>query len=153
MKVKEIMKTEVLSFKPDDNAREALGLLFKKEISGLPVIDAQGKLAGMFTEKGILRHILPSYVEQVGRFIYKENPKAIKKKFLELEKMKVSEIMRREVVTTSEDTTLCEVAKDMLTQKARRVPVLDKDGRVVGIVARCDILKALEEEAGAVAGK
>lgn len=147
MKVREIMKKDVLSIYPEDDAIAALNLLFKREISGLPVIDSRGKLAGMFTEKDVLSHILPSYVEKVGRFIYEENPKAVKKKFAELSKMKVSDLMRREVVTVKEDTTLCEVAKDMLTRKARRVPVVDNAGKVVGIVARCDVLEALAKEA------
>jgi CBS domain-containing protein len=147
MKVKEIMTKDVISIKPDDNAKDALALLSKMEISGLPVIDAQGKLVGMFTEKDILSYILPSYIEKVGRFIYEENPKSTKKKFAELKKIKVSQLMRKLVVTTTEDTTLCEVARIMLTQKARRIPVLDKSGKVVGIVARCDIVKTLAKEA------
>lgn len=146
MKVKEIMSKQVFSIKPDDNAKEALEILFKMKISGLPVIDAQGKLVGMFTEKDILTYILPSYIEKVGRFIYEENPRSTKKKFAELKNIKVSQLMRREVIATSEDTTLCEVARIMLTQKARRLPVLDKSGKVVGIVAREDVLKAFAKE-------
>ncbi len=56
--------------------------------------------------------------------------------------------MRREVVTTTEEVALCEVARIMLTQKARRIPVLDKSGKVAGIVARCDLLRAFAQEAG-----
>ena len=146
MKVKEIMIKAVTSVSPDSNAQEALSLLQKIQISGLPVIDAQAKLVGMFTEKDVLSYILPSYIEKVGRFIYEENPKSTKKKFAELSKTKVAQLMRKQVVTTTEDTALCEVARVMLTQKARRLPVLDKSGKVVGIVARCDILSALAKE-------
>ncbi len=147
MKVKEVMIKDVTSLKPEDSAQAALGLLFKMKISGLPVVGRDGKLVGMFTEKGILRHILPSYVEKVGKFIYEENPKSTRKKFAALSSMKVSDIMRTEVVTTTEDVTLCEVARLMLTQRARRVPVVDKAGKVIGIIARCDILKAMAKEA------
>lgn len=147
MKVDEIMTKEVISVKPEDNAKDALNLLFKKQISGLPVIDSNNKLVGMFTEKEALSYVLPSYIEKVGRFIYQEDPKSTKKKYTELGKLKVSQLMRREVVTTTEDTTLCEAARVMLTQKARRLPVLDKSGRVTGILARGDILMALEKEA------
>lgn len=146
MKIKEIMAKEVVSVKPDTSAKDALGVLFKMQISGLPVIDAEGKLAGMFTEKEILSYTLPSYIEKVGKFIYEENPKSTKKKFMELGKIKVSQLMRKDVVTTSEDTGLCEVARLMLIQKARRIPVVDKTGRVVGIVARGDILNAFARE-------
>ena len=67
---------------------------------------------------------------------------------MELSKMKVSQLMRKDVVITTEDTTLCEAARIMLTQKARRLPVVDKTGKVAGIIARCDILKAFAKEAG-----
>ncbi len=147
MRVKEIMIKDAVSVNPDDNIEEALTRLFEMQISGLPVIDAQGKLIGMFTEKEVLSYILPSYIEKVGRFIYEENPKSTRKKLQELTKMKVRQLMRRDVVTTAENTTLCEVARIMLTQRARRLPVIDKTGKVVGIIARCDILKAMAKEA------
>jgi len=147
MKVKEIMTKKVTSLSPDSNAQEALYLLQKMQISGLPVVDAQGKLVGMFTEKDILRHILPSYIERVGRFVYEENPKSIKNKFQELVNLTVSQLMRKEVVTINEDTNLCEVARLMLTQKVRRIPILNKEKKVIGIVAREDIIKAYAKEA------
>lgn len=152
MKVKEIMNSEVISLNPEDNAKEALNILFKRQISGLPVIDAQAKLVGMFTEKDILAYTLPSYIETVGRFIYEENPKSVKRKFMELDKIKVMQIMRKDVVTLTEDTTLCEVARVMLTQKVRRIVVVDIAGKVTGIVARYDVLRALAKEAELPAG-
>lgn len=148
MKVKEIMTKDVVSVKPEDNARDAISLLFKMEISGLPVINEQGKLVGMFTEKDVLKQILPSYLEKVGRFVYEENPKSIKNKFQDLGNLSVSQLMRREVITIDEETSLCEAARIILIQKIRRIPVLDKEKRVVGIVAREDIVKSYAKEAG-----
>jgi len=146
MKVKEIMTKEITSVSPDTNAQEALDLLLEMQISGLPVTDEKNKLVGMFTEKEALSAILPSYVEKVGRFRYEENPKAVRQKVLALRNMKVKELMRCSVVTVDEDTTLCEVARIMLTQKVRRTPVLNKAKDVVGIVARGDVVKALFAE-------
>ena len=152
MRVKEIMTERVVSFSPDTNAKEALELLLKMKISGLPVIDGKNKLVGMFTEKGILKNILPSYIERVGSFVYEDNHKSIRKKFQDLVNLKVSQIMRRDVVTVDENTSLCEVAHLMLTQKIRRIPVLDKEKKVIGIVAREDIVKAYAKEAGWLIG-
>jgi CBS domain-containing protein len=148
MKVSEIMSKDVVSVKPDDNAKDALALLSKMQISGLPVINEQNKLVGMFTEKEVLAAILPSYVERVGRFMYHENPKAIKYKVSQLNNMKVKDIMRREVATITEDATLCEVARVMLIQKIRRLPVLNKENKVIGIVAREDVIKGFSKEYG-----
>ena len=147
MKVKEIMTKDLNSIAPDLTVREALALLKKLQISGLPVIDKDGRLLGMFTEKDVLSYILPSYIGKVGRFIYGENSKITRKKFAELDNIKVSQLMRKEVATTREDVTLCEVAKIMLTQKVRRLPVLDTEGKVTGIIARCDVLRGFEQEA------
>src|SRR3989338_5183849 len=140
MKVKDIMKGEVISLRPDMNVREAIGLLFKLDISGLPVIDETCKLLGMFTEKDIIRSVLPSYVEKVGSFMYENLPKALKKKMCELANMKVQDIMRKDVVTVSEGLSIAEVARIMLIQRVRRIPVV-KEGKVVGIIARGDIVK------------
>jgi len=146
MKVKEVMTKDVISITPDTNASEALELLLKMRISGLPVLDEKNKLVGMFTEKEVLSAILPSYVEKVGRFVYQENPKAVKQKTLAFRHLKVKDVMRRTSVTLDEDTTLCEVARIMLTQKARRTPVLNKAKEVVGIVSRGDVVEALFKE-------
>lgn len=148
MKVREIMTKQVTSISPDVSAKEALDLLLKMQISGLPVISKDGKLVGMFTEKDILINILPSYIEKVGSFVYEENPKSIKRKFQDLLNLSVSRLMRKDAVTVDENMSLCEVARLMLTQKVRRIPVLDKEKRVVGIVAREDIIKAYVREAG-----
>lgn len=143
MKVKEVMSKGLKSLSPEMSVKEAIQILFQTEISGLPVIDENGRLLGMFTEKDVLHRILPGYLEKVGSFVYEENPKMIKKKILELERIKVKDIMRREVIIVDEDTTLCEVAKIMLTQRVRRIPVINKEKKIVGIVAREDVLKGL----------
>lgn len=146
MKVKEIMTKKVISIKPEDNAKTSLDLLFKMQISGLPVIDQKGKLVGMFTEKEVITKVLPTYMENVGGFVYDDNPKAVKQKVLNFDKLKVSDVMRREVITVDEDTALCEVAHLMLTQKARRIPVVNKNKDIVGIASREDLVKALFRE-------
>ncbi len=143
MKVKEVMTKEIKSISPDMSAKAALDMLIEMKISGLPVIDENGKLTGMFTEKEILKNILPSYVHHVGKFEYMENPKGVKTKIANLEKVKVKDIMRRDVTTISEEATLTEAARIILTQKVRRMPVLDREGKIIGIAAREDILKGL----------
>lgn len=146
MKVKEIMTKELKSISPEMDAKEALDLLFKMQISGLPVVDEKNKLVGMFTEKEALAAILPSYLEKVGKFTYQDNPKAVKEKVQRFSGLKVKDIMRREVVTIDEDAALCEAARIMLTQKARRTPVVNKDKDMVGILSRGDVVRTLFEE-------
>ena len=147
MRVKDIMVKEVATLSPEMSVRDAANILADRRISGLPVIDAAGKIIGMFTEKEILKEILPSYVEQVGKFVYETDTKAIRKKLASLNEVRIKEVMRREVLTITEDASISEAARVMLTQKARRLPVVDKDNKLTGIVARIDVLKAFTKEA------
>jgi CBS domain-containing protein len=147
MKIKDIMKTEIISLRQDMSVREAVELLFKLDMSGLPVIDEFGRLLGMFTEKDIIRFVLPSYVEKVGSFMYENLPKALRKKMGELSNKKIVDIMQKEIVSVNEELSVAEVARIMLTQKIRRIPVI-KEGKVIGIIARGDILKAFIKESG-----
>lgn len=122
---------------------EAINVLSASKISGLPVLDSSGKIIGMFTEKDILKTIMPSYIFQVGKFVYENSSKSIKGKVSKLAENKVADLMRREVVKVLEDADICEVAHIMLTQSVRRILVVDKDDVVVGIVARPDVLSSL----------
>lgn len=143
MKVKEIMTKEVKSLSPDMNAGDALKLLQKMKISGLPVISDKNKLVGMFTEKEILSEILPSYIKTVGKFVYQDNPKATRQKIQAFSAKSVKDVMRKNAATVSDDTTLCEVAHVMLIHALRRIVVLNSSQEVVGIVSRGDVLQAL----------
>lgn len=147
MKVKDIMVIDVRHLSPESSAKDAFYKILNQHISGLPVIDENGKLVGMFTEKDILNYILPSYIEKVGKFIYGETPKAIMNKLITLDQIKVKDLMRKEVVTINEDAPLAEAAHLVLTQKARRIPVV-KESKVIGIIAREDILRAFARESG-----
>lgn len=143
MKVESVMIKKVKSILPDIPVSQALDLLSENKISGLPVIDNEGKLVGMFTEKAIINYILPGYLKKVGVFVYEDNPKAIGNKVRELlQERKVSDIMRKEIITVGSNTSLSEVARTMLTEKIRRIPVVDKEGKVIGIIAREDVVKA-----------
>jgi CBS domain-containing protein len=148
MKVKEIMTKEVTTIKMHMNAKEALAIMLKTRISGLPVVDFTGKLVGMFTESAILASALPSYVDKVGGFVYEENPKAITKRLQELEGVKVNQLMQKEAITVNQEAKLSEVARIMLTHKISRLPVLNKQGELVGIVTRKDIIKAFAKDMG-----
>lgn len=130
------------------SAKEALAIMLKTRISGLPVVDFTGKLVGMFTGSAILTSALPSYVDKVGGFVYEENPKAITKRLQDLEKIRINKLMEKEVITVNQDTKLSEAARIMLTHKIRRLPVLNKAGELVGIVVRKDIIKTFAKGMG-----
>jgi CBS domain-containing protein len=146
MKAKDIMTKEVISLSPEMMASDALDFLQRRAISGLPVLNTDKKLVGMFTEKEVIAAILPSYVEKVGTFAYAGNSKAINSKIHAFNSMKVKDVMRKDVVTVDEDASIYEIVRIMLTQKIRRLAVLNKVKDVVGLIARGDVVRALFRE-------
>ena len=143
MQVKEIMNKQVKSISLGMNAKEALDLLERLQISGLPVIDENKHLVGMFTEKEILTNILPSYLNNIGVVAYDVAKKTIKERINALLLLTVKDIMRTEVIFVRQDTSIFEIARIMIKDKTRRIPVVNNNNEVVGIIARVDIMKFL----------
>ena len=144
---KDCMSRTIKSVPPEMNAKEALTILIKSGASGLPVIDGQGSPLGVFTEKEVLKAIMPVYLKDVGNFVYGEDSKAELKKLAHLEKFQVKDVMRKEVPTVTEETSLTEVSHIMLTKNERRVIVV-KAKKAIGVITRADVVKALAREAG-----
>ena len=148
MRVETIMVKEVITLKEEMNAQEAMKKLMERKISGLPVVDNDNKVVGMLTEKSILMAILPSYIKKVGHFVYEVDPKKLINKIENLHELKVKDIMRKEVITAKKDTSLTKIARIMLTQKIRRIPVVDDNKQLIGLIARQDILRYFLNQAG-----
>ncbi|MDD5495874.1 MAG: CBS domain-containing protein [Candidatus Omnitrophica bacterium] len=147
-RIKDIMTTDIKFISADMNAKEGLRMLIKTGMSGLPIVDSNKVLVGVFTEREVLNAILPAYVKNVGTFVYVEDSKAELKKMAALENISVKDIMRKEVPTILEDATLTEASRIMLTKSERRVIVVDKDKHPIGVITRCDVVRALSQEAG-----
>jgi CBS domain-containing protein len=109
---RDIMTTEVLTVPPETLTENAARMLFRSDVSGMPVVDADGHLIGVVTEFDI--------IAKEGRT--------------------VSDIMTSEVITVTEDTDAETVAHILTNRRVRRLPVV-RDGEVVGIVSRSDLVR------------
>ena len=147
MELKDIITRNVTTIPQSMNVRDAAKMLVKMEISGLPVIDDENMLVGMITEKDIIGMALPKYVEKLGSLAYTFDMVPFTKTLAEADKVLVKEIMRKKVITVTVDTSIPEVARIMIVKRIRRIPILDQEGRLVGIVARHDIVKEIFKEA------
>ncbi len=132
MKVSEIMNPDVISVTPRDRVCDIIDLFLEKNITGAPVID-QGEVTGIISRKDILPLITTfdldcSSLEQIRRTCAHY----------------VSDHMRTKVITVSpvEDVEKC--ALIMIDNSINRLPVID-DNKLVGIITRGDILKALAQ--------
>lgn len=119
----DIMTRKVITIHPETSVQEAAQLLDQYRISGLPVIDARDSLIGIITEADI--------IGKVNRY-----------GLLDQDGLRVADIMSREVITVDEDTPVGDIATLLTERKIKRVPVV-RQGRVVGIVSRGDIVHAV----------
>jgi CBS domain-containing protein len=150
MELKELMTKNVITVLQSMNVRDAAEMLFNMGISGLPVVNDQKNLVGMITEKDIIGMALPKYVEKLGSLAYTFDMVPFAKTLAEADKVLVKEIMRKDVITATVDTSVPEVARIMIVKRIRRIPILDQEGRLVGIIARHDIVKEIFKEADAL---
>jgi CBS domain-containing protein len=150
MKARDVMVTDVITVKPQDSVRHVAALLLERGISAAPVVD--GRLVGIVSEGDLMRRA--EIGTQRRRSWWLEllsGPDVRAQDFIRAHAQKVADVMTREVVTATEDTPLAEIATVLEKRGIKRVPIV-RDGRVVGIVSRRNILQAFAAAtAGAVA--
>lgn len=151
MLAKDIMTHEVITVKPDTTIEDAARLLVDNKISGIPVIDEDGRILGIVTEKDLMIKAselkVPFYITFFDSIIFLENPIRFNNNLKKYFASQVKDVMTTRVVTVDEDTPVSEVARLMQTERVNRVPVL-KDGIITGIITRNDILKSLVRKDG-----
>ena len=143
MKVADVMTREVVSVAPDASVMEAVRLMLQHRISGLPVIDASGKLQGVVTEGDFLRRVETGTERKRSRLVeFLLGPGRLATDYVQATGRKVDEVMTPDVRTVSEDEQLEKVVHLMERYRIKRVPVVRGD-RVVGIVTRANLMRAL----------
>ena len=121
--LEDVMATELVIFYPDTLVGTAIHT-FRQKISGAPVVDQEGKLIGMLSEKDCLDTLFKSS--------YYNNPSGY-----------VRDYMSIELVTVDLYDSLSDVAQKFIDLRFRRFPVL-KNGSLVGQISRRDVLKAID---------
>jgi CBS domain-containing protein len=140
MKIGEVMTKEVVILSPRDSILYAMKLLGEKKISGAPVVK-EGKVVGILTDSDIMRFL--------GATGYLTQPDHLAKyadKLREASKNKVETIMKREVVTLKPSDDINEAIRVMNQRRINRIPVVNEEGKLVGIVARGDLVRALAKK-------
>ena len=132
MYVKHHMSSPALTITPDTPFQDALKLMHERKIRRLPVVDRNGKLVGIVSERDLL-HAAPSPATSLS--VWELN-------YL-LWKLTVKDLMATKVLTVTPDALLQEAATIMLEKKIGGLPVVDQDQKVVGVITETDIFKAL----------
>ncbi len=156
MKINDVMNKDVIICTPDDTLGQLADMFKKNHISGIPVVD-KGKVVGLVSETDLIKLFkIPEYSNDLwlpSPFEIIEIPirDLVKfeetKKFFENMKLRpVKEIMTKTVHAISPDDGLEDASTMMVKYDVNRLPVI-KNGKLVGIVARSDIIKGLSESA------
>lgn len=144
---KEIMNKKVITIKKDASINELSELLVNNKISGVPVLDENGSLAGIVSEGDIIVQNsdlhFPRYFKLLDAIIYLESLNKFKRSLQKHLATKVEDIMTVKVKTAGEDTPINEIADIMLDSRVNRLPVMDKNNKLIGIITRADIIKSM----------
>jgi len=152
MKAADLMTRKIVTTAPDASVEEAVRLMLRHRVSGLPVVDGAGAVVGMLTEGDLLRRAETGTNTQHSRWMeLLMSPGRLAEEYVRSHARKVGEVMTGEVVTVEADAPLGEVVALMESRRIKRLPVLEK-GRLVGIVSRADLLAALADMLPKAAG-
>ncbi len=139
MNVSEIMNKSVVTVPHTATLRDAAEILSTAGVSGAPVLDQEGTMIGIVSEKDIFKSLYPSHAEfydSPGIWIDLDK---LEEKTMESADKPVVDIMTREVVTVNPDASLMQVGSIMLVRGIHRVMVVGQSNEVIGVVARRDI--------------
>jgi CBS domain-containing protein len=137
------MTRTIVSVEQDATVLQAARLMLQHHISGLPVVDASGKLVGILSEGDFLRRREIATERRTSRWLeLLMGPGKIAAEYTRSHGSKVSEVMTEHVRSVSEDTDLEDIVELMERNRIKRVPVL-RAGKVVGIVTRSNLMRAM----------
>jgi CBS domain-containing protein len=143
MRAHQIMTRPVISITPETTIVDAANTMLQKHISGLPVVDASGKLVGIVSEGDFIRRSEIGTQRRRGKFLkFILGPGKAATDFVHEHGRKVAEIMTPEPLTITEDTELAEIVELMEKNNVKRLPVVRGD-EIVGIVSRSNLLQAV----------
>lgn len=147
--VSEIMTKEILSVNPDQDIKEVASILAEKKIGGLPVLQ-DDKLVGMVSEDDLIMKDVkihfPTFIHLLDGFIYLESIKRFEDQFRKMIGAKVRDVMSLDFKSISMELTVTEAATMMVEEGLDRLPVLDENQKLVGIVTKADIVKSIANE-------
>src|SRR5579884_2243550 len=143
MKAADVMTRPVLTVTPDGTIAEAARLMLERHVSGLPVLDGDGKIVGMLTEGDLLRRAETGTERHRPRWLELIiGPGRLARDYVDTHARRIAEVMTGDVITVTPQTELPDLVQLMENSHIKRVPVVDC-GRLVGIVSRADLVHAM----------
>ena len=148
-----IMTRKVVTAHPTDTVARVARMLAEHAISAVPVCDDSGALLGMVSEGDLMRPFIDTNVKRRARWLaLLADGTDLAPEFLDyvrLDRHEVGDLMTKPVITANETTSVTELAEEMVQHRIKRLPVV-RDGKLVGIVSRTDVIRAIARSPDAV---
>jgi CBS domain-containing protein len=154
MKAGDVMVANVVSVPANASVREVARILLSNQISAVPVLDDLDRLIGIVSEGDLMRRAELGTEHRRSwwlRIFSSKDKEALAVEFLKSHSHSVADVMTRDVITAAPDTPLREIAGLLEKNRIKRVPIVDEEGKVLGIVSRANLIQALAtllEDAG-----
>jgi CBS domain-containing protein len=147
MRAMDVMTTGVITVDPDTSVQAVAKLLSQRGISGVPVVDAADHLVGIVSEGDLLHRVETGTERLAGRrrswwLDTIASDQELARDYVKSHGRTAKDVMTREVISVTDTTDLAEVAMLLETKRIKRVPVL-RDGKLVGILSRANLVRAL----------
>ena len=146
-RAKDIMTTDVIVANKNDIIANVANLLIKEKIGGLPVVDEENKVVGIISETDIMKkesHVdSPRMLNFIQGIIFLDDMKKFEDEMRAIAAYKVEDLMSKDIITVNENDTFDYVANVMINKSINRVPVVDENNFLKGIICIYDIIKAM----------
>lgn len=143
MQARDVMTRNVVTVTPETSVSEIARLLLEKRISGVPVVDADGRLVGIVSEGDLVRRLEDE--DGSGRSWWLgllATPEERAEAYVRAHGRRAADVMTKNVISVTPDTPIAAVARLLEERHIKRVPVVE-NGKLVGIVSRADLLRAI----------
>lgn len=147
MNVHDFMIKDVISVRPQSTVKEVMKAIVEKKIGGLPIVDDAGKLAGIVTDGDILRAIKPidRHITDYFSYITYIQEQNLEGRLNEIAANPIIQIAKKKgVVTVSPDDDMKQVVILLSKHHFKKLPVIDKERRVVGVISRGDVIRSIQ---------
>lgn len=143
LKANDIMYGAVVTVTPDHTVQEAAALMVEHGISGLPVVDKTGTLVGIVSESDLMRHAEAGTDHHRSWWLRAlMGRESLAREYVKENARRIADVMTKTLITATPDTPVRELAETLERNSIKRVPVV-ANGKVVGIVSRANLLRAL----------
>jgi len=141
MKVREIMTKDLTSIEADAPLRELIFVLDNARMPNIPIVDDDGKLIGIISEKDVIRAALPGYFEMLHSTSFIPDMNQLARKLAEIADEPISRYMQTEPLYVSWNDAVLQAADLIIRRGLKNLPVVDDEMHLIGRIKRIDLLK------------